>query len=233
MSSLKPSLALRTIVFVDGQNMYKGAREAFGWKQEKGHYGNFRPLGLGRLVTDDSKRELKQVRLYQGLPDSYRDELGNALTQRRLASWKADDPDLVEIITRPMKYPPPEGREKGIDVRLAIDLVSLAADNEYDLAVLASADTDLLPAIEFVVQKFKLKMVETVTWKPIPGCEQDTAAPLDIRGGGVIRRTIPKEAFDRIADRTNYMLQHKTGTRSLPGQSGRSLPANRRFANPS
>jgi uncharacterized LabA/DUF88 family protein len=224
----KPAAKLRTVVFIDGQNMYKGAREAFGWTQKKGHYGNFRPLALGRLLTKDSKRELRQVRLYQGLPDPHRDKLGNAITQRRLASWKADDPSLVEIVTRAMKYPPPEGREKGIDVRLAIDLVSLAADNVYDLAVLASADTDLLPAIEFVVQRAKLKMIETVTWEPIPGCEYDTAAPLDVRGGGVIRRTVPKEEFDLIADRTNYMRQHAAASNNpLPGQSGRQLPPGR------
>jgi len=218
---------LRTIAFIDGQNMYKGAREAFGWKQEKGHYGNFRPLGLGRLVTDSAQRELTQVRFYQGLPDPHRDKLGHAITQRRLASWKADDPNLVEIITRTMKYPPPQGREKGIDVRIAIDLVSLAADNAYDLAVLASADTDLLPAIEFVVQRFKLKMIEAVTWEPIPGCEYDTAAPLDVRGGGVIRRTIPKQDFEKIEDRMNYMLSGGASGGQLPGQSGRRLPPGR------
>lgn len=42
--------------------------------------------------------------------------------------------------------------EKGTDVQLAVDLVSLAFTNAYDEAVLLSADTDYLPAIELVRQ---------------------------------------------------------------------------------
>jgi hypothetical protein len=45
---------------------------------------------------------------------------------------------------RSPSYPPPQGREKGVDAQLAVDLVAGATDDDYDLAVLASADSDLL-----------------------------------------------------------------------------------------
>jgi hypothetical protein len=37
---------MRAIVFIDYQNMYRSAREAFGWENEAGQFGTFRPLGL-------------------------------------------------------------------------------------------------------------------------------------------------------------------------------------------
>jgi uncharacterized LabA/DUF88 family protein len=131
---------LRTVVFIDGQNMYKGAREAFGYEHEKGHYGNFRPLALARLLTQEAHRELRQVRFYMAVPDPRRDRRGHAMAQRRLASWQGENPALVHVFTRTLRYPPPKGREKGVDVQLAIDVVTLALDDEYDFAVLASAD---------------------------------------------------------------------------------------------
>ncbi len=209
---------LRTVVFIDGQNMYKGAREAFGWEDEKGHYGNFRPLGLARYLTQASHRDLVQARFYQGIPDPNRDVRGHAVTQRRLAAWKAEDPNLVELFTRTLRYPPTQGREKGVDVQLAIDLVTLAIDDAYDMAVLASADTDLLPALDFVVQRHNLKMVECVAWEPLPGFEGRTGAPLDSRSKGVIRRTVPYAEFVRFSDKTNYMLSGPLPVQPIPSQ---------------
>jgi uncharacterized LabA/DUF88 family protein len=43
--------------------------------------------------------------------------------------------------------------EKGIDTRIATDLVSLAWSNSYDIAVLLSADKDFVPVAEFLQTK--------------------------------------------------------------------------------
>jgi len=39
-------------------------------------------------------------------------------------------------------------REKGVDVRIAVDLIALADSNEYDMAILLSGDADLAPAVK-------------------------------------------------------------------------------------
>ena len=39
-------------------------------------------------------------------------------------------------------------KEKQVDVRIAVDLVSMAQRNEYDVAYLLSADGDFVPAVE-------------------------------------------------------------------------------------
>lgn len=41
-------------------------------------------------------------------------------------------------------------REKGVDVKLAVDIVLKAVKDYYDTAILVSSDTDLVPAIQAV-----------------------------------------------------------------------------------
>lgn len=52
-------------------------------------------------------------------------------------------------------------REKGIDVKLAVDLIIDALDDRYDVALVVSSDADLLPAIACVRERFG-KRVEYV-----------------------------------------------------------------------
>jgi len=40
--------------------------------------------------------------------------------------------------------------EKGVDTFIATDMIRLAWENAYDLAVLATSDSDLVPAVEFL-----------------------------------------------------------------------------------
>jgi uncharacterized LabA/DUF88 family protein len=40
--------------------------------------------------------------------------------------------------------------EKGVDVKIAVDLLASAYENHYDAAILLSSDTDLIPAIRKV-----------------------------------------------------------------------------------
>lgn len=49
-------------------------------------------------------------------------------------------------------------REKGIDVKLATDLIVGAVDNQYDTAVIVSSDSDLIPAIDWVRHRMKKKI---------------------------------------------------------------------------
>jgi len=58
-------------------------------------------------------------------------------------------------------------REKGVDVKLSIDLVVGAVDNLYDTAIVISSDTDIIPAIQYV-QKALGKKVEYVGFSERP-----------------------------------------------------------------
>jgi hypothetical protein len=71
---------------------------------------------------------------------------------RQVAAWNRLDPDVVKVIARPLRYPhdwpASTEQEKGIDVQLSIDFVLGYLRKEFDVGVLFSADTDLLPALE-------------------------------------------------------------------------------------
>lgn|SRR3989338_291731 len=49
-------------------------------------------------------------------------------------------------------------REKGIDVKLATDLIVGAVDDQYDTAIVVSSDSDLIPAIDWVRHRKKKKV---------------------------------------------------------------------------
>lgn len=144
----------RVVLFIDYQNAYNGAREAFhGWGAAF-TAGQFDPVALGESIVAASPfpRELTNVRVYRGQPDATKDPRGYAACERQCARWR--ERAKATVVTRTLRYPPeypsrtPE--EKGIDVALAIDFVGMAVRGEYDVGILRSVDTDLKPALEFV-----------------------------------------------------------------------------------
>jgi hypothetical protein len=117
-----------------------------------------------------------------------------------VAAWtKAGDE--VEVIARTLDYKPGHPREKGIDVQLAIDLVSTTLfEGDHEVAVLGSAATDLLPALELITQRKGAAAIEVATregpyWAP---------QPLKIRGKAIRQHKLTRAAYDRLADTTDY-----------------------------
>jgi hypothetical protein len=154
------------VVFLDYQNVYRGARDAFHPPLSPSQHGQIDPVGLGELITRRSRfdRSLAEVRVYRGQPDAARDPKGYAAWSRQVESWRRDP--RVVVISRTLRYPPnwPRGKpqEKGIDVALAVDLVLMAVRHEYDVGIVMSTDTDLKPALEAVVD---------LGGNPYPKCE--------------------------------------------------------------
>ena len=69
-------------------------------------------------------------------------------------------------------------REKGIDVKLATDLIVGAVDDKYDTAIVVSSDSDLVPAIDWVRHRMKRK-VEYVGFSiPDPINPENNTTPL-------------------------------------------------------
>jgi uncharacterized LabA/DUF88 family protein len=57
-------------------------------------------------------------------------------------------------------------KEKGTDVKIAVDLIIGAVDNWYDTAILVSSDTDLIPAIQYI--KYRKKRLEYIGFSHAP-----------------------------------------------------------------
>lgn len=148
----------RVTVFIDGQNVHQDFRRAFIEDPNAiSRLGAFDPLALAKLFVsrgpDFEDWTLKDVRVYVGAPVAEREPRSAMAHDRQVAAWRSKG---ITVRPRPLMYPKewPEqkARQKGVDVELAIDVVSLAIGHEYEIGILASTDTDLVPAIEAVAK---------------------------------------------------------------------------------
>jgi len=147
MSPTEPSLK-RTVSFIDGQNLYHSVRESFGYT-----YPNYDVKSLSQLVCKRKGWDLIQTRFYTGVPDQSDRPFWNYFWTHKLAMLGRQG---VIVYSRPLRYRNrivrlPDrneysflaGEEKGIDVRIAIDVIRMAHHSEYDVALIFSQDQDL------------------------------------------------------------------------------------------
>jgi uncharacterized LabA/DUF88 family protein len=162
---------LRVTLFVDDKNIYKGARTAFFDDRHPHYYGQYNPVELGRLIClrspTGANRILQQVRIYSGSPDASRQPQAYAAHSKQRNAWeKLGAKAITRILRYPAAWPNSKPEQKGVDVALAVDFVSLAIDNEFDVGVIASTDTDLKPALEYVKKKCDARcQVEVAAWR--------------------------------------------------------------------
>lgn len=67
-------------------------------------------------------------------------------------------------------------REKGIDVKLATDLIVGAVDDQYDTAILVSSDADLVPTIDWIRRRYH-KKIEYIGFSILAN-KEDATRPL-------------------------------------------------------
>jgi uncharacterized LabA/DUF88 family protein len=145
----------RAAVFVDGQNLFYAAKDAFGYR-----FPNYDVATLANRLCADHGWTLNQIRFYTGVPDATDDAFWNHFWNHKLAHMGRAG---VHVFSRPLRYRNqtvklPDGsattvlvgQEKGVDIRLALDLVRLAADGQYDVGLILSQDQDLTEAVEDV-----------------------------------------------------------------------------------
>lgn len=193
------------VVFIDYQNTYRGARDAFFPESASGRDGQIHPLALARVIArarneNGIETELAQVRVYRGMPHGRRDPRGYGACSRQKDRWEKSG---VVVVTRPLRYPAswPDSpaEEKGVDVHLAIDYVAMAMREKYDVGVLVSCDTDLRPALEVV--RTLHRRVEVAAWRADDG----RSPRLDLPGGSRIWcHWLSLDAYNRCADPTDY-----------------------------
>jgi uncharacterized LabA/DUF88 family protein len=137
----------RVIVFIDGLNVRFRLREC-GWSE---YYD------VGRVATElAGPRELVHAAFYHPTPNvEHLGEAQYAIERAYLESVRRDKNVVVPAGAYMAKRDAWVGgkkvghvwEEKQTDVLLASDLVFMAATNQIDAAVVASADADIVPAI--------------------------------------------------------------------------------------
>jgi uncharacterized LabA/DUF88 family protein len=147
MTLQEPALK-RAVVFVDGQNLYYAAKDAFGYAVP-----NYDVTALSTKICLAKNWNLSKVQFYTGIPDATDDSFWNSFWTSKLAQMGRQG---VEVYSRTLRYrnqtvrlPNGQsvttlvGQEKGIDVRIALDIVRLANQKKFDVALVFSPDQDL------------------------------------------------------------------------------------------
>jgi uncharacterized LabA/DUF88 family protein len=134
----------RAVAFFDGQNLFYAAKSAFGYA-----YPNYDPSKLAALVCRQRGWELESIRFYTGVPNAEDKPYWHMFWKRKLLALSRSG---VHVYSRPLRYRDKVdprgvvksvGEEKGVDVRIAIDVLSCVWRRGCDVALIFSQDQDL------------------------------------------------------------------------------------------
>jgi uncharacterized LabA/DUF88 family protein len=138
----------KAYAFIDGQNLFLHSKEAFGYR-----FPNYDIGALAREACKSNGWELAEARFYTGIHDATANPFWNAFWVKKTAKMGQTG---VRVVTRPLRYRNksvrlPDGtehtfltaEEKGIDVRIALDVIAGARNRLYDVAIIFSQDQDL------------------------------------------------------------------------------------------
>ena len=129
----------RVAVFMDGANIYRAFRTAFG-------SARYSPVKLATELA--AGRPLVRATFHiAAVPQ----QMGAQLyaDQQRFLTHLKQQPGLT-VWTGRMAQTNARWYEKGVDVKIATDMVAMAYAGDYDVAVLVSGDGDLAPAVHEV-----------------------------------------------------------------------------------
>jgi hypothetical protein len=145
----------RAIAFIDGQNLFYAAKQAFGYP-----WPNYDPILLTESVCQAHGWVPAQVRFYTGVPDMGDNPFWHQFWAAKLLEMSRRNVYVfsrsLRYQNRPIRLPDGSeysillGQEKGIDIRLALDIVSLSLSRSYDVALVFSQDQDLTEAVDEV-----------------------------------------------------------------------------------
>jgi len=193
---------MRTIVFIDGQNLYHLAKEAFGCGGAGPvvySYPSYDVERLAKRLTNAKPdRILTQIRFYTGVPDpdvGYDEVRWHMFWTNKLRHIKNQGIYVYKGRINSSR------QEKGVDVSLAIDLIDLTYQNKYDLAILISQDWDFGPAVRLA------KAVATGQGRSIvfESCFPYGAGSTSDRGiPGTTWIKIDQNLYDRCIDLNDY-----------------------------
>lgn len=207
---MKKEKIKRVQIFIDGGNFYHLVLKKLGIKEYDFLFNDFIEfLANGREIVGkryykgtvrekegdkESKEKMsEQTKLFNILKNDSWDSKTSKLRVRtekikiddRVSNYKElKEKGIHEIELTKM-------REKGIDVKLATDLIVGAVDGKYDTAILISSDSDLIPAIDWI-RKRKHKKIEYIGFSIINerNEEKSTRPSVAMIGGTDIQRVL-------------------------------------------
>ncbi|EQB64860.1 MAG: hypothetical protein AMDU3_IPLC00004G0438 [Thermoplasmatales archaeon I-plasma] len=148
----------KAALLIDNSNFYHSLKDSRRLPFPPADYEK-----LFSLLSEQFGFDLRTVYLYDAIKDSSKEKSQYAQQQKFHSGIRALSAKWpVTIKTRKLKYRPfgrefiPE--EKGVDVLLVVDAITLALNGEIETIIVLSGDADFVPLIEFL----KIRKVETV-----------------------------------------------------------------------
>ncbi len=143
-------------VYIDGGNLYRRLKD-FNIPKNK---NRFNYLAFIKYLVGD--RGIVSKRYYIG---TVKNVDGSKKSEKMVRGQQkfldGIEREGFEIKRGKIMYDEGNIREKGVDVKLSLDLTIGAVDSLYDTAIVISSDTDLIPAIKYVIKE-KNKKVEYI-----------------------------------------------------------------------
>ena len=137
----------RVSLFVDGQNLFHAVKEAFDYQ-----YPNYDVRKLANSICKREKwGEPTSIHFYTGVPREAMSKRWHDFWRRKLDAMREEGVDVFSRALRPFyskrantpdQKQPPIGVEKGIDVRLSLDVIRATYENRCDIVVILSQDQD-------------------------------------------------------------------------------------------
>jgi uncharacterized LabA/DUF88 family protein len=154
----------RAIVLIDGENFQFKVDQII--KEEKIKKDvDTADIKLGKLIDDifssDKKLEIIEKRYYSAKLHLYKETLEHS---KMLIAWQRKLKTGLEkqgfnftisghVRAQFPNKKKPIFKEKGVDVKIAVDMVSLACDKKADVIILCSSDSDLQPAVQEAIRR--------------------------------------------------------------------------------
>lgn len=176
--------------FIDGQNIFNQAKRLFGRRQP-----DFDPVALHQEVSKMAGFVPGEVRFYTGVPTANRQPHWHRFWRNKTLAMKRAG---VIVTTRPLRYRQrrlydedgeleviTQAEEKGIDIRIALDLVRMARRGEMDAGIIYSQDQDLNEVVSEIEAISQIQGREIALASAFP--------------------STPDNDFDRGIDRTRWL----------------------------
>lgn len=202
---LEPAIK-RAIAFVDGQNLFYAAKEAFGYR-----YPNYDIAALAAQVCASHNWQLQRIYFYTGIPDVADNPFWNYFWVSKLSAMGRQN---VQVFSRPLRYRNQSitlpdgttrtvlvGQEKGIDIRIALDIVRHVRQADCDVILVLSQDQDLSE----VAAEVRTISIQQQRWIKIASAYPDSPTRSHHRG---IDRTdwirIDRATYDACLDNADH-----------------------------
>lgn len=130
----------RVMIFIDGSNFYHGLKRNFGITAIDFYAFSLQLCGTRKFIRT----------YYSNVPVRREADEERYRRQQRFFEGLRVTPCLEVRLGRLEQRPDGKGVEKGVDIKLAVDMMRHAYDDTYDTAILVSGDGDYVNAIEAV-----------------------------------------------------------------------------------